>query len=454
MTLADDLAARFGQALDTRPEALREASRDFGRLVRATPRAVLRPTSATQIRDLLQYAGPRHIPVGVRAGGHALYGQSQAAGGIVVDLRAMNRVGPVTGDRVTVGAGALWREVLAATLPYGRTPPVLTDYLGAGVGGVLSAGGLGGATHRHGLVADQVLELEVVTGAGEHRVCSPGRDTALFHAVLAGLGQCAVIVGATLRLVPAPGRVRRHCLFYDDLARYLADQRRLAEEARFPYLEGQVRPLGDRGWRYIIEAVAWYDGPSPPDDGRLLDGLAHDRAAAESTDLSYAEFVHRVDTDEELLRTTGEWLHPHPWLNLLLPHDTAGPVVGSVLADPAFADLRTTGLVLLYPLVSARLRAPLFRRPPGRLLWVFALLRTAPPDSHGTAARMVAANRAAYDLARAAGAVAYPVNALPLSAADWRDHHGTGWQSFADAKRRFDPHLVLGRGPGPELAPR
>ncbi|WP_268254296.1 hypothetical protein [Streptomyces capoamus] len=110
--------------------------------------------------------------------------------------------------------------------------------------------------------------------------------------------------------------------------------------------------------------------------------------------------------------------------------------------------------MLLYPLVSARLRAPLFRRPPGRLLWVFALLRTAPPDSHGTAARMVAANRAAYDLARAAGAVAYPVNALPLSAADWRDHHGTGWQSFADAKRRFDPHLVLGRGPGPELAPR
>lgn len=70
--------------------------------------------------------------------------------------------------------------MLSATLPYGRTPPVLTDYLGAGVGGVLSAGGLGGATHRHGLVADQVLELAVVTGAGEHRVCSPGRDPELW----------------------------------------------------------------------------------------------------------------------------------------------------------------------------------------------------------------------------------------------------------------------------------
>ncbi|MEU6595248.1 hypothetical protein ABZ923_39660 [Streptomyces sp. NPDC046881] len=121
------------------------------------------------------------------------------------------------------------------------------------------------------------------------------------------------------------------------------------------------------------------------------------------------------------------------------------------IADAAFADLRTTGLVLLYPLVSGRLRAPLFRRPPGRVLWLFALLRTAPPGSPETAARMVAANRAAHDLARAAGAVAYPVNALPLSAADWREHHGTGWRSFADAKRRHDPHLVLGRGHGLRL---
>ncbi|MFF8726900.1 FAD-binding protein [Streptomyces sp. NPDC015171] len=446
MPLADDLAARFDQALDTRPKTLRAAAEDFGHLVRATPLAVLRPRSADQVRELLEFAGPRHIPVGVRAGGHALFGQSQAADGIVLDLRAMNRVGPVMDDQVTVQAGALWREVLAATLPHGRTPPVLTDYLGSGVGGVLSAGGLGGATHRHGLVADQVLELEVVTGAGEHRVCSPGRDPALFHAVLAGLGQCAVVLAATLRLVPAPERVRRYCLFHDDLPRYLADQRRLAEEGRFLHLEGQARPVGEHGWQYMIEAVAPYDGARPPDDGPLLDGLCHDPGTVEAADLGYAEFAHRVDTDEEALRATGEWLHPHPWLNLLLAHDSAESVVRSVLADPAFADLRATGLVLLYPLLAGRLRAPLLRRPSGDILWLFALLRTAPAGRPETAARMVAANRTAYDLARAAGAVAYPVNALPLSADDWRDHYGGGWQSFADAKRRHDPHRVLGRG--------
>ncbi|MER6738727.1 FAD-binding protein [Streptomyces puniciscabiei] len=451
MTLAADLATRFEQALDTRPEALREAGQDFGHIVSAPPLAVLRPRSAAEIQELLAFAGPRGIPVSVRGGGHSMYGQGQAGGGIVLDLRAMNRVGPVADGQVTVQAGALWREVLAATLPYGRTPPVLTDYLGAGVGGVLSAGGLGGAGHRHGLVADQVLELDVVTGAGEHRVCAPDRDPGLFHAVLAGLGQCAVIVTATLRLVPAPARIRRYCLRYTGLTRYLADQRRLAEEQRFTYLEGQARPAGEHAWRYMIEAVAPYDGPCPPDDAALLDGLGHDPAALETEDLGHGEFAHRVDTDEEALRETGEWLYPHPWLNLLLPHGSAGAVVRAVLADPAFRDLRDTGLVLLYPLLSSRLRAPLFSRPSGEVVHLFALLRTAPPGSPETVAAMVAGNRTAYELARSHGAVAYPVNALPMSDADWRDHHGSRRPAFAAAKRRFDPHGVLARGHGLRL---
>lgn len=448
MTQAHDLPARLGRALDTRPETLRACARDFGHIVRAEPLGVLRPRSAAEIKDLLESAGPRGVPVSVRGGGHSLYGQGQADGGIVLDLRAMNRISPMTDSQVTVEAGALWREVLAATLPHGRTPAVLTDYLGAGVGGVLSAGGLGGASHRHGLVADQVLELEVVTGAGRHRVCSPDRDPELFHAVLAGLGQCAVIVAATLRLVPAPDRVRRYCLYYDDLSRCLADQRRLAEEPRFTYLEGQARPAGEHDWQYMIEAVAPHDGPYPPDDGTLLAGLAYDPAALEAEDLGYGEFAHRVDTDEEVLRATGEWLYPHPWLNLLLPLDSAESVVRAVLADPAFHDLRDTGLVLLYPVLSSRLRAPLFRRPSGQVLYLLALLRTAPPDSPETVAAMVAANRAAYELARAQGAVAYPVNALPMSDADWREHYGSCWPALADAKRRHDPHLLLARGHG------
>ncbi|WP_301647130.1 FAD-binding protein [Streptomyces arenae] len=444
MTSSDRVFAAAGsmEPLDTRPETLRAAADDFGHLVHGPPLGVLRPGSAAGIRDALVHAGRHGIPVAARAGGHSLYGQGQAPGGIVLDLAGLAAVGPVTGDRVEVQAGALWRDVLAATLPHGLAPPVLTDYLGAGVGGVLSAGGLGGASHRHGLVADSVLELEVVTGAGEHLVCAPDRHGSLFHAVLAGLGQVAVVVRATLRLSPAPALVRRYCLYYPDLEGYLADQRLLAADRRFDYLEGQARPAPG-GWTYMVEAVAGHRGPTPPDDGTLLDGLAF--GSAESEDLGYAEFADRVATDEELLRSTGEWLHPHPWLNLLLPEDTAASVVTAVLGDPGFRDLRENGLVLLYPLLGRTLRAPLFRRPPGEVVHLLALLRTAVP---GTAGPMVAANRWAYEFARARGAVAYPVNALPMSPADWRAHYGSRWTTLAEAKAVHDPHGVLGRGHG------
>ncbi|MFF7981271.1 FAD-binding protein [Streptomyces sp. NPDC007901] len=445
VTSSDRVSARCEELLDTRPETLREAARDFGGLVHAPPLGVLRPRSAAEIKDALAYAGPRGIPVAARSGGHSLYGQGQADGGIVLDLGELSAVGPVTGDRVEVRAGALWRDVLAATLPHGLAPPVLTDYLGAGVGGVLSAGGLGGASHRHGLVADSVLELEVVTGAGEHLVCSPDRHGALFHAVPAGLGQVAVIVRATLRLAPAPALVRRYCLYYPDLDGYLSDQHLLATDRRFAYLEGQARPLEDTagGWHYMVEAVAAHQGPTPPDDTALLADLSFD--SAEITDLGYAEFADRVAEDEEILRASGEWLHPHPWLNLLLPEDTAASVVTDVLADPAFTDLRENGLVLLYPLLTRTLRAPLFRRPHGEVVLLLALLRTAAP---GAADPMVAANRTAFEYARAKGAVAYPVNALPMSPADWREHYGSQWGTLAEAKSVHDPHGVLGRGHG------
>ncbi|RPE46506.1 FAD/FMN-containing dehydrogenase [Streptomyces sp. Ag109_O5-1] len=445
MTSSDRVSAPFVELLDTRPETLREAAEDFGHLVCAPPLGVLRPRSAAEVEDALAYAGPRGIPVAARAGGHSMYGQGQAPGGIVLDLRELSAVGPVTGDRVEVEAGALWRDVLTATLPYGLAPPVLTDYLGAGVGGVLSVGGLGGAGHRHGLVADSVLELEVVTGAGEHLVCSPERHGALFHTVLAGLGQVAVIVRATLRLSPAPALVRRYCLYYPDLDAYLSDQRLLATDGRFGYLEGQARPVEDTadGWRYMVEAVAAHQGPTPPDDTALLGDLSF--GTAEIEDLGYAEFADRVAVDEETLRASGEWLHPHPWLNLLLPEDTAASVVTGILADPAFTDLRENGLVLLYPLLTRTLRAPLFRRPRGEVVHLLALLRTAVP---GAADPMVAANRRAYEYARAEGAVAYPANALPMSAADWREHYGSLWGTLAGAKAVHDPHGVLGRGHG------
>jgi FAD/FMN-containing dehydrogenase len=262
-----------------------------------------------------------------------------------------------------------------------------------------------------------------------------------------------VIVGATLTLIPAPTHVRRYRLYHDSPGTYVADQRRIARDARFSHVTGQARPSADGGWRYMIEAVAPHtdrprSGRPPADDELSIGDLDHDRDTEEIADLSYAEYVHRLDRDERLLRATGEWDRPHPWLTLLLPEQAALSFVPALLAEDAQLGLRVCGTVQLRPLDGRTLHAPLLRRPPGELLCLLSLMRTAPPGRPDVVRRLVAANRALYERARAVGGVLHPVSALPMTPGDWRSHFGPVWPELARAKDRYDPNHILTRGYG------
>ncbi|MBV8540131.1 MAG: FAD-binding protein [Pseudonocardiales bacterium] len=200
--------------------SLRWAADDFGHVVHRRPRAVLRAGGVADMTAIVAFAGATGLDVVARGAGHSVYGQAQAAGGIVIDMAGLDLVGDVCAERVTAQAGALWSEVVDATLACGCTPAVLTDYLSTSVGGTLAVGGVGGTSHRYGLQVDGVEELCVVTGAGRLVTCSPEQNRRLFDAVRAGLGQCGVIISATVKVVPAPARARRYRLYYHDLATF------------------------------------------------------------------------------------------------------------------------------------------------------------------------------------------------------------------------------------------
>ncbi|MQA12541.1 MAG: FAD-binding protein [Pseudonocardiaceae bacterium] len=96
--------------------ALAQASQDWGHIVQARPRTVVRPTLAADVAAILEFAAARDIPVAPRGAGHSPFGQGQTDGGIVLDMTGMAAVHRVTGEDVTVEAGARWRDVLAATV--------------------------------------------------------------------------------------------------------------------------------------------------------------------------------------------------------------------------------------------------------------------------------------------------------------------------------------------------
>jgi cytokinin dehydrogenase len=419
-------------------DATREAyAQDFGQIVSEQPDAVLRPGSVDDIARMLRFARRHGIRVVGRGAAHSTFGQSQHPASIVFDLTPLDAIGPIADGCITVGAGCRWNAVLTHTLAHDLMPPVLPDYIGQTVGGTLSVGGIGAMSFRAGAQIDHVVALRAVTGNGEIVRCSPRRHRDLFEMLLAGQGQVGVIVEATLRLVPAPSRVRLYDLIYPDLDHLLADIELLMEDERFDQMESFIIPTGPGTWLYLLEAIGFHSASGAPDDAALLDGLGHVAAQTQITDLDFLEWSSRVPTD--LPR------RPNPWIDLLLPMSDAATFLEEVQATIARVVPGDAFNLLLIPLRASRFTRPLFRTQDEEFGLGFDPLRALPP---GTDVEPVLTfNRRLYDRCRELGGSQYPISAVRLDVDDWAAHYGEQWDRLLAAKRRYDRGDVLASGP-------
>lgn len=426
------------------------AADDFGHIVHNLPWAVLEPGDVHDIQVMLRFCTEHNILAAPRGQGHATYGQAQVLGGLVIEMSPLDAVSVADNGTATVQAGARWSALLHAALPKRLTPPVLTDYLELSVGGTLSVGGIGGTSPHYGAQVDNVLELEVVTGSGHRMTCSPTSNPGLFYSVLSGLGQCAVLVQATLRLVPAPKHVRHYILYYATVDALTADQQQVLADGRFSFVEGEaeLNPDGP-GWVYYLEAGAYYDSV-PPNDAKLLAGLNFEQGTQQINTLGYFAFLNRLASAVAYLKSTGEWYDPHPWWNMFLPGSVSSSFISDVMASLTEADIGASGVILFYPLNRGLLRAPLLRVPDEQVVFLFSVLRTAAPDSGGALPPgvLLTANRSLFDQGREAGGYEYPIGSIPVTPADWRQHFGPQYPFLAAARHRYDPAGILTPGQG------
>ncbi|KAF3890233.1 MULTISPECIES: FAD-binding protein [Nostocales] len=423
------------------------ASDDFGHLIHRYPKAVLKPGSIHDIVNIIKFARTHSLKVAARGQGHSCYGQAQVEGGVVIDTSTLNKIHDINAERAIVEAGVRWSELLEATLPQQLTPPVFTDYLELSVGGTLSVGGIGGATHRYGVQVDNVLELQVITGKGDLLTCSPTQNRDLFETVLAGLGQCGIIVRATIRPIEAERNARVFLLDYDDLAAFTHDQRLLIKDERFNYVEGQIVSDPNGGWRYLLEAASFYTPPNEPDNASLLASLNYTQGTAQIEDKTYFDFLNRLAPTVAFLQSIGVWSNPHPWINLFVSGTSVEQYISEVVSTLTLADTGNSP-ILLYPVKTDRFTRPLFKVPNEQIVFLFAILRTAPSGDDTAIARMLDDNRRLFERNRNLGGTHYPVNAIAFSQEDWQQHFGSVWSRLVNAKRRYDPDNVLTPGQG------
>ncbi len=104
--------------------------------------------------------------------------------------------------RLTVEAGVLLSDIIAALLPRGFFPPVVPGTKFVTIGGMIAADIHGKNHHGAGSFGDHVECFDLALPSGEIKTCSPRDNVDLFIATIGGMGLTGTILSATFRLLP------------------------------------------------------------------------------------------------------------------------------------------------------------------------------------------------------------------------------------------------------------
>ena len=178
------LSNHFGQRLVLPGDARYDSARAvWNGMVDKRPAALVRCASAGDVATAIRYARDAGLPVSVRGGGHQIAGAAVVEGGLVIDLSPLRAadVDPRAGT-VTVGGGALLADLDRGCARYGLAVPAgIVSH--TGVGGLTLGGGIGWLSTSRGLTCDNLLEVELVTAAGDTLTVGPDSHPDLFWAL-------------------------------------------------------------------------------------------------------------------------------------------------------------------------------------------------------------------------------------------------------------------------------
>ena len=177
--------------------------------------------SAADIAAALRFARAHDLRLVVKGGGHSYFGNSNAAGSLLLWTRRLAGIeihdafrpdgAPATVEpvpAVSIGAGAIWGKVYEAVAVQAGRYVQGGSCLTVGVAGFVCGGGFGSLSKAYGTGASNLLEADVVTADGQIRTVSPYRNPELFFALRGGGGGTfGVVTRLTLRTKPLPATI-------------------------------------------------------------------------------------------------------------------------------------------------------------------------------------------------------------------------------------------------------
>ncbi|KQY07383.1 FAD-linked oxidase [Mycobacterium sp. Root135] len=194
-----------------------------------------------------------------------------------------------------------YEDLVAATLPYGLSPLVVPQLKTITLGGAVTGLGIESASFRNGLPHESVLEMDILTGAGEVVTASRDHYPDLFHAFPNSYGTLGYSVRLKIELEPVKPFVALTHVRFHSVAELVATMDQIVETQTYDgspvdYLDGVVFSADESYLCIGVRTAA--SGPVSDYTGQDVyyrsiqhaDGEKHDR-------LTIHDYLWRWDTD-------------------------------------------------------------------------------------------------------------------------------------------------------------
>ena len=166
-----------GEALTSGDNGYEESRAVWNGMIDEHPAVIVRASGVADVIDAVGFARERALVVTVRGGGHGVAGNALSDGGLVVDLSLMKGVRVDAESRTVRAQGGVTLGDLDRETPqaFGLAVP-LGVVSKTGIAGLTLSGGMGWLRRKHGLAADNLVSVDVVTADGRFETAARKRQ--------------------------------------------------------------------------------------------------------------------------------------------------------------------------------------------------------------------------------------------------------------------------------------
>ncbi|MEA2430098.1 MAG: hypothetical protein QOI19_571 [Thermoleophilaceae bacterium] len=195
-------ALSSGDVVSPADSAYDEARAAWNLAADQRPAAVVFPQNDTDVAFAMAYAREAGLRVSVQGTGHNPMPLGEMADSVLIRTSRMRQVDiDPSARRARVQAGAIWSDVAPLANSHGLAALVGSSP-DVGVVGYSLGGGIGYLGRKHGIQANSVTAIELVTPDGEHVRTDADHDADLFWALRGGGGNFGVVTAIEFGLYP------------------------------------------------------------------------------------------------------------------------------------------------------------------------------------------------------------------------------------------------------------